>query len=218
MSLRNVNSKPGLPMKALLSTLFTLGPSTRLLAQIPSELFVGHQKAQYELFWSRPIDKAERVTFFNYNRLAVPYASRDQYEFVLYSIGTYNFSKTWGGSAGGYVFNGGLISIAAVSYMAQGKNWFVNLFPTVELRRHPNYELFGFASYTPSLTERTRLFTQLITNTNFNFRQHNFSLQQLRLGVWRNDFQVGAGIDMTTTPTEQPQFSTNTGLFVRKEL
>lgn len=206
-------------MKALLVTLVTLGFSTRLLAQIPSELFVGHQKAQYELFWSRPIDKEKRVTFFNYNRLALPYANRDQYEFMLYSIGTYNFNKTWGGSAGGFVFNGGLTPIVAVSYTAQGKNWFINLFPTVELRRNPNYELFGFANYTPALTERIRLFTQLIVNTNFNFRQHNFSLQQLRLGLWRSGFQFGAGIDLTTTSSTEPtQFSTNAGLFIRKEL
>ncbi len=204
-------------MKALLIISFTLGLPARLLAQIPSELFVGHQKAQYELFWSRPIDKAERVTFFNYNRLAIPYAKRDEYEFMLYSVGTYNFNKTWGISAGGYVFNDGLIPIAAVSYTVQGKNWFVNLFPTVELRRSPNYELFGFANYTPPLTEHTRLFTQLIANTNFSFRQHNLSVQQLRLGIWRNGFQFGAGIDLTTTP-ERTQFSTNAGLFVRKEL
>lgn len=208
-----------LPMKTRPIALFGLLLSGQLLAQVPTELFIGHRKAQYELFWSRPIDSAGRFTFFNYNRLAIDYRNRGAYEFVLYSVGQYNLNKTVGVAVGGYAYNGGVIPVAAVSLTWQGKDWFVNLFPTFELRPNPNYELFGFANYTPHLTDKTRLFGQLIVNTNFNFQQHNLSVQQLRLGLSRGGFQFGTGLDLNAISLpEQTQFSTNAGLFVRKEL
>lgn len=188
-------------------------------AQIPTEVFVGHRKAQYELFWSRSIDSAGRFSVFTYNRLALDHRNRNAYEFMLYSVGQYNLSNAVGVAVGGYAYNGGVMPVAALSLTRQGRDWFVNLFPTVELRRDPNYELFGFANYTPRLGGKTRLFSQVIANTNFNFRRHNLSLQQLRLGLWRGGVQFGAGLDLTTlTPSDQRRLSTNVGVFLRKEL
>lgn len=188
-------------------------------AQIAAEVFAGSERLQHEIFWGRTIDQKGKFSFFNYNRLAVSWHDRSKTDFMVYSTGIYNFNSTWGLAAGGYVSPWGFIPVAAVSYTYARGPWLINVFPTIELTLKPNGEVFAFANYRPQLGKKTKLFTQLIANSNFNLHRHNFSLQQLRVGLDYNGVQIGAGLDVTTMTLYEGihQTGLNVGIFLRKE-
>lgn len=57
---------------------------------------------------------------------------------------------------------------------------------------------------------------------NFNFRQHNFSEQALRVGLDYKAFQFGIGLDTNQftseeSGTRQTNWNEHIGLFIRKE-
>jgi hypothetical protein len=192
---------------------------------VHAEAFGGHQQLRHEILSSFKIDKKDKWNFFNFSTFGVDYRSRTQFDMQVYSSVTYNLTKNWGIAAGGYVSNFGFVPIAAISwqYTSQNGDLFVNLFPTVELTRKPNYEMFGLAIYSPKISENWRFFSQLTVLSNFNFRQHNISMQQLRIGLQYAGFQFGAGTDFQTLTLPTPdgsglqnRFSPNIGVFVRK--
>ncbi|MEM9981278.1 MAG: hypothetical protein AAF734_02205, partial [Bacteroidota bacterium] len=136
-----------------------------------------------------------------------------------------NFNPYLGIASGGYMTNDGFVPIAAISlqYFNKKGDLYLNVFPTIELTRETNYEIFGLVVYSPRLSKKLKLFTQATFSTNFNFQQHNFSFQQIRLGLDYNDFQFGIGADTQIPTFTDPitndlitEVNPNIGLFLRK--
>lgn len=205
--------------------LLTLVLSTRLFAQTPVEVFVGHEQVQHEFFFFKDIDKKAKWSLFSMGRFAVDYEDETLNSSFISSQVTYNLNTTWGISTGGIYSEGDFAPILAVSYVYTNKSGtlFINLFPTWIIREKAEYEMFGLAFFTPKISDKLNLFSQLIFGTTMNnrFNEHIFSYQQIRLGLdLVGKFQFGMAFDQNTLGTgELPNsYSNNAGLFIRKEL
>ncbi|MCU0353988.1 MAG: hypothetical protein MUD08_09685 [Cytophagales bacterium] len=213
-------------MKRIFSiSTFILVCQTSQAQIIYSEVFGGHKKAQHEILISKPIDSLGIVSFFNLTYFTVDYKDRKAIDPFIYSVATFNFNQYIGIATGGYITNQGFVPIAAVSlqYFNEKGDLYLNVFPTIELTRNPNYEMFGLLVYNPTLTKKIKLFSQLTFSTNFNFKQHNFSFQQIRLGLDFRGFQFGLGCDTQIPTFRNPvsnkletTFNPNAGVFLRK--
>ncbi len=212
--------------KALIIGLLLVSSSIRVRGQLVyAELFGGHRQAQHELLISKPIDSLGIISFFNLTYFTVDYEDQNRVDPFIYSVITFNFNQNLGVAGGGYMTQAGFVPIAAFSYQYfnQKGDLDLNVFPTVELSYRPNYELFGLFVFTPKLTDYLKLFSQLTFSSNFNFSQHNFSFQQIRLGLEYQDFQFGVGADTQIPTFMDPirnelttEVNPNIGLFVRK--
>jgi hypothetical protein len=213
-------------MKQTVSILIIFFACKTLPAQIIyGEAFGGHKKAQHEILISKPIDSLGIVSFFNLTYFTVDYSDRRKIDPFIYTVATLNFNQFIGIASGGYMTNQGFTPIAALSfqYFNEKGDLYLNVFPTIELTQNPNYEMFGLLVYNPLLTKKLKLFSQLTFSSNFNFEQHNFSFQQIRLGLDYKGFQYGLGCDTQIPTFTNPQnnkletnFYPNAGLFVRK--
>jgi hypothetical protein len=194
----------------------------RAQAQTVGEVFVNQANTAHEIWWNKSLREQSKWSFFNYSRFRVNYQSSRKNEFLSYSTLNYEIGKGFGIAGGGFVTNFGFSPVIAANYFYQNSTWFVNIFPSVELKKQPNLELFVFLQYRPRLNEKWRIFSQLILNSNFTFQKHNFSEQNLRLGLDYQSYQFGLGSDLSQLPHQtsensQVLFNFNYGLFLRKE-
>jgi hypothetical protein len=189
-------------------------------AQVVAEVFGGHQNAAHEVWWSKPFAEQSRFSFFSYTRFRTHYQTSAKNEFLSYSTANYEIGKGFGVAAGGFITNFGFSPVVAANYFFQNDTWLVNVFPSVEVKQNANAELFLFLQFRPKLTNKLRLFSQLIVNFNANFQYHNFSEENLRIGLDYKTFQFGLGSDfgqIRNTETNATLHTLNYGLFLRKE-
>jgi hypothetical protein len=189
-------------------------------SQIPTELFVSKNSATVESFWFKDLDSAARFNVFNFTRLSQSFRDDIPSDVFNQTLLTYNFTQTWGLSAGANYAAGKFVPTAALSFtqMSADGSFYLNLFPTVELRRRPNAEMFGIAIWTPRLNQHLKLFTQIIAGSNFNLADgnHQFSYQQLRLGLDVKEwFQAGIGVNFNQFGSHWTG-SSDIGFFLRR--
>ncbi|MEM9981503.1 MAG: hypothetical protein AAF734_03335, partial [Bacteroidota bacterium] len=137
---------------------------------------------------------------------------------------TYNITPNWGISGGAVSANGAFNPMVAISYtyFNEKGDFLLNLFPTLHLKDKNEYELSGMLLYTPKLTEKYSLFTQVFFGTSYNeqLNEHLFSFSQFRVGIgFKKYFQVGVGYDQTFIGQGETSMSfDNVGVFLRVEL
>jgi len=191
-------------------------------AQIPVEVFIGNNQAQHEFFFFKDLGQNHKVNLFSMARFAVNYEDETLNTSMVSSQLTYNFTKNWGISTGGLFTEPTFSPLLAISYVYFNPkgDLFLNFFPTVYFQDNLEFELFGLFFYTPKLSEKWSLFSQVIFGTAVNqqFDQHVFSYQQIRLGLgYKKSFQFGVGIDQNFFGNSW-MYAENIGLFIRKEL
>lgn len=106
------------------------------------------------------------------------------------------------------------VSIAA-QFAHKAKEWLLIITPRFDIGNKNSYELFGLFEYQPAITQQTKLYSRIQFMTNHGNNGHNRSYQQLRVGLSKKMFQLGAGITIDQYgPTTD--ITTNTGIFIRK--
>lgn len=197
-------------------------------AQIPIELFGGHEKTTVDIlffkYFKNRQDENTRWLFFNRNRASVDYrmtATSDLPQFGFTEAISFNHEKLKGFAPVlvGQVLNWGVYPKAGIQYARSSKNitvftWFVS-----ETLKNPAVDYFLLFRFTPTLSEKINLFTQVESinvfptgsSDNFNF------IQRFRVGIQRNTYQVGAGADFNQTGNNTFTNHYNIGAFIRHE-
>ena len=119
----------------------------------------------------------------------------------------------------GQVLNRGTYAKTGVQYARISGQITVFSWTVVGLSRQPDIDLFLLLRYTPKLSEKWRLFTQIELINTFPTREnaaYTFT-QRLRLGVKKQDWQFGVGCDLSTFGRNNFSGTQNTGLFLRHE-
>ncbi|MFD2033811.1 hypothetical protein ACFSKL_03360 [Belliella marina] len=195
-----------------------------IYAQIPVEVFAGHKQAQHGFFLFKDLDSAQKVSLFSIARFAVDYEEAFLNSSFVSSQIIYNFNRNWGISSGGSFSENEFSPTIAISYQYGNErgDFYMNIFPTMIIKDKPEFDLFGLVFYTPKLTDKWSVFSQIIFGSivNTKFNQHLFSYQQLRLGLgYKKLFQFGLGIDQNIIGSGKAiNYSNNAGVFIRKEL
>lgn len=197
-------------------------------AQIPVEVFAGHERATIDVLFFKFFKNKEgsntRWLFFNRNRVAVDYRMTSTAflpQFGFTEAVSYNHPRLKGFApvAVGQVLNRGVFAKAGLQYAHIAKNYTLFSWAVLELRDSPGIDYFLLARYTPRLTEQLNLFSQLeLVNTFPTAETNNFSfVQRLRLGLKAGDWQFGAGADFSQLGRKNYFTSRNVGAFLRHE-
>lgn len=200
----------------------------KAMAQLPVELFAGHQRSTVDIMFFRFIKKKEgknsRFLFFNRNRCSVDYkmtpdANLPQFGFT--EALSYNHEKLGGWSPVGVVtlLNRGVFPKAGVQYARVKTDFTIFGWVVMETLRRPGIDCFFLARYTPPLTSRLHLFSQVeLLNVLPTVQENNYTFtQRFRLGLKRNELQFGAGLDVVHLGRKEFTSTENFGGFLRYE-
>jgi hypothetical protein len=190
-------------------------------AQIIAEVFGAKDQSIIESWWNQPLGDSSKFSFFNYTRWSVAYATPRQTQFMNYATLNYDLGRGWSLAGGGFAGNEGFLPVLGFNYFFVNDTWLVNAFPGVVIKSKPDVELFFFAQFRPKLGKKTKLFSQVVANSNFNFRKHNFSEQAIRVGMDTRGFQWGLGVNTVQMPgfsaKDKMTLQVSPGFFIRRE-
>ncbi len=197
-------------------------------AQVPVELFAGHQRASVDVMFFKYFKTREgnpqRWLFFNRSRAVVDYKQTTKTflpQFGITGAVSYNHSKLKGIApvVVVQVFNRGVYPKAGVQYALIKKELTIFSWLVCETLAKPDLDYFLLLRYTPKLTTGLNLFTQAESvNTLPTSRSKNFGFtQRIRLGLQFKSYQVGAGADFGQTRGNLLLNTYNAGAFIRHE-
>lgn len=197
-------------------------------AQIPVEVFGGHQRATLDIlffkFFKSNSGENSRFLFFNRNRASIDYRQTSTAylpQFGFTEAISYNHPRLKGFAPVlvAQVFGSGVYPKAGMQYVHSSA--FVTVFSWLvsETLRSPALDYFLLLRLTPRLNDNLNLFFQAESvNTWGTERGSRFSFTQRgRLGLKRREWQFGIGVDLNQTGRVEYSHFSNTGLFVRHE-
>lgn len=198
------------------------------MAQIPVEVFAGDKKATVDILFFRFIKNKEghnsNILFFNRNRAGIDYKmtkTTNLPQFGFTEALSYNHEKLKGFALVAVVsiLNKGVFPKAGVQYAKTKKSYSLFTWLVSETIKDPNIDFFLLARYSPKLTDKLSLFSQLeLVNAFPTAVQNNFSFtQRFRLGLKTGNFQFGAGIDLSELGRKDYTNTINAGGFLRYE-
>lgn len=194
---------------------------TKSFAQMPIQLFGGHQATEFDFMWFKDLDEKGRFSLFNFTFFSIDYQNESQNTSEILQNITYNITDKWGTGVGGRYLNGQFSPQLTISYQLETKNLYFTLFPAVQYfpsTKSVGYSLFGLLFYTPKINDKWSLFSQLALEPMIDNKQHIYSFQQVRLGLGLKDlFQFGIGANFEQFGIDF-QTRNNLGVFIRKEL
>lgn len=201
---------------------------TTLRGQIPVEFFAGQDRATVDImffkWFKNKSDENSRWLFFNRNRAAIDYRQTSSAylpQFGFTEAISYNhpalkgLAPVWVGQ----ILSSSVISKTGIQYAHIRKDltlftWFV-----CQTSNQPILDYFLLLRYTPSITEKIKLFTQMESINAFptNRNLYNNFTQRFRLGISYRHFQIGAGADFNQSGRGTLMKTINAGVFIRHE-
>lgn len=212
----------------IILSIFLSATHSNVFAQIPVEYFAGHKRSTVDVMFFRNFknkeEKDSRFLFFNRNRASVDYRMTDTEYLPQYGFTealSYNHPKLKGLApvAVAQFLNSGVYPKAGIQYAHVNANFTLFTWLVYELKESGNTDCFLLMRYTPAISDRFNLFTQLELisalpsdqSLNYNF------IQRLRLGGKWNKWQVGLGADFGQNGRSTFMKSNNLGIFLRYE-
>jgi hypothetical protein len=197
-------------------------------AQIPVEIFGGHEKTTVDIMFFKYFKNKQRENsrwlFFNRNRASIDYQmTKTTYlpQFGFTEAISYNHEKLLGFAPVlvGQVFSGGVYPKAGIQYAHIRKEVTIFTWLVCETLEKPDLDYFLLFRYTPKLSEKVKLFTQVESVNAFpTASTDNYSFtQRLRLGLSVKSYQLGAGSDFNQTGNATFTKTYNVGGFIRHE-
>lgn len=197
-------------------------------AQIPVEIFGGHERTTVDImffkYFKNKMAENSRWLFFNRNRASIDYRMTETTylpQFGFTEAISYNHEKLRGFAPVfvGQVLSRGVYSKAGIQYAYISKSMVVFTWLVCETLEKPDLDYFLLFRYTPKLTEKISLYTQVESVNAFpTASEDDFSFtQRLRLGLSLKGFQFGAGADLTQLVNNNYVNTYNVGSFLRYE-
>lgn len=198
------------------------------MAQIPTEVFVGHKKTTVDImffkFFKNKTGNNSKFLFFNRNRAGIDYAmtkTTNLPQFGFTEALSYNHEKLKGLApvvvAG--ILNSGVYPKAGIQFVKIKKDYTIFTWVVTETKKDPNFDIFFLARYTPALSNTCHLFSQVeLVNAFPTVDQKNYAFtQRFRLGLKIKEFQFGFGLDVSQFGNGNFTTSNNIGGFFRYE-
>ena len=198
------------------------------IAQIPVEIFAGHKKATVDIMFFKFIKNSAghhtKFLFFNRTRASIDNAMTETTnlpQFGFTEAFSYNHEKLKGFAPVlvANILNRGVYPKAGIQFAKIKKDFTIFCWIVSETVNKPFIDFFFLGRYTPKLTDKLNLFSQIeFVNAFPTEAQNNFSLvQRFRLGLKIKEFQFGAGLDCSQLGRNDVTKTENLGGFLRYE-
>jgi hypothetical protein len=202
--------------------------SGNVMAQTPVEAFAGNTKATVDIMFFKFFKKGSgqnfKWLFFNRNRASIDYAMTNAIrlpQFGFTEAISYNHKKLKGLAPVAVVqlLNRGVYPKVGIQYARASKDYTFFTWVVCETLNAPSIDWFFLSRYTPKLSKKLNLFTQIeLVNIFPSSKTSNFNfIQRLRLGLKVNDYQFGLGADLTALGKNTFMTTQNMGAFLRHE-
>lgn len=214
--------------KILLLALIINNLPLTIFAQIPVEVFAGHKKATVDIMFFKFMKSKEghnsKFLFFNRNRASIDYTmtqTTNLPQFGFTEAFSYNHEKLKGFApvVVASILNRGVYPKAGIQFAKIKKEYTIFSWLVAETLKEPNVDFFFLARYTPKLTDKLNLFSQIeLVNAFPTVEGNNFAFtQRVRLGLKIKEIQFGTGLDLTKLGKDDFTKTENFGGFLRYE-
>lgn len=214
-------------MRTIIALIFSLAYEVGT-TQIPVEIFAGHERSTVDImffkFFKNKEGKNSSWLFFNRNRASIDYRmTQTAYlpQFGFTEALSYNHPglKGFAPVVVGQVLSWGVYPKAGIQYAHIRKNMTLFTWLVSETAQDPDIDYFLLFRYTPRLSDKLNLFSQVESiNTFPTTSAQNFSFtQRFRLGLQFRNFQLGAGADFNQSGHTHFVTTNNLGGFIRHE-
>lgn len=195
-------------------------------SQIPVELFMGNEKATFDLMFFKYFKNGKgensRFLFFNRNRVSVDYRMTPaewlpQFGFTEAVSYNHPLLKGFAPVAVGQVFNTGVYPKAGIQFYKSMGNFTLFTWLITETLSKPMIDYYLLSRFEPSFTAKLGLFIQaeFVNGFRTDPEKNNIFVQRFRLGLKTQAWQYGIGSDFTEAEYDNYSFRYNTGIFVR---
>lgn len=197
-------------------------------AQIPVEVFAGHKKATVDIMFFKYFKNKDgqnsKFLFFNRNRASIDYAMTETAnlpQFGFTEAISYNHEKLKGFAPVivASILNRGVYPKTGIQFAKINKEYTIFSWIVAETLKEPNIDFFFLGRYTPKLTDKLNLFSQIeLVNTFPTVEHKNFAFtQRIRVGLKMKAVQFGAGFDLIQSGRDNFTNTENVGGFLRYE-
>ena len=208
----------------ILLTSFTIHANS----QIPVEVLAGHEKTTLDImffkYFKNNQNENSKFLFFNRNRASIDYDQTETNnlpQFGFTEAISFNHSSLKGLAPVMVVqiLNRGVFLKAGIQYVLIRKDITIFCWAVIEASAKPFIDLFLLIRYTPKLTDRLNLFTQLESFNSLRTSDNasNSFVQRFRLGLKLKEWQFGIGGDFSQSGIATYTFNSNLGPFIRHE-
>ncbi len=199
-----------------------------VFGQIPVEVFAGHQKTTIDIMFFKYFKNKQKENskflFFNRNRTSLDYeltSSTILPQFGFTEAISYSAPalKGFAPVTVAQILNRGTYAKAGIQYAHIKKELTIFSWVVMETTSKPTIDVFMLVRYTPKLTERLNLFTQIESINAFPTESNGLRnlIQRIRLGLKMTDWQFGAGGDFSQSGNTTYSALSNLGIFLRHE-
>jgi len=197
-------------------------------AQIPVEVFTGHEKTTFDIMFFKYFKNKQKENskflFFNRNRAGIDYeqtttSNLPQFGFTEAISYIHSALKGLAPVAVIQILNRGTYAKGGIQYVRVKKELTIFSWVVIETTSKPTVDVFMLLRYTPKLTERLNLFTQIESINAFPTDDNSFKnfIQRFRLGLKMIEWQFGAGGDFIQAGNTTYSTLNNLGIFMRHE-
>lgn len=179
------------------------------------EVMPGTERIFVDAQWLKTFDAERRWSLFSRSRATVDYDENTNLFMGAYI--NYTTKSGFGGTVVGRISSLGAGGDAGVHFFKANEKFIIYALASVEMSAEPGYSWFSILRYTPSLSEKWKLYTSLELFSNFNGDGHVASVQRIRVGLDRKGYQFGLALNLAGLGERYSTTDTNPGIFVRKQ-
>jgi hypothetical protein len=194
---------------------------------VPFEIFGGDKRTTLDLLLIKSLQgkgaTKSKFLFFSRSRVSLDYnetKTANLPQFALTEALSYNIKALKGFSPVAVLqtFNRGTFPKAGIQYLKLEPNFTFFSWSVIDLAKDPSVDVFILSRFTPKLTEKMKLYTQLELLGNFPSLDTNMNFtQRIRVGLKFDEVQFGLGLDLSEVGKENFTNTTNAGVFLRYE-
>ncbi|WP_241330303.1 hypothetical protein [Chryseobacterium arthrosphaerae] len=197
--------------------LFTLLLSFCGKAQVSLQTYAGNKEAEMLGIYNK--DFKSQWNYFASATITYNYES-EKVNPELYQNLNYGIGRNLGISAGVHISREDIMPSVGVAYGKENQVWNISVFPAFTYSTQAKefgLGLYTLLEYTPKINEKLTLYSMLIVESDFSFKEHQVSSQIIRLGIENKkkmQFGIGSNISQTGSGFET---DINFGVFIGKK-
>lgn len=164
-------------------------------------------------------DFMTKWNYFASGTVSYEYESK-KWNAELYQNLNYYIGRNWGISGGVHVSAEDVMPSLGFAFIKEKGDFGINLYPALTYSfdgKKMGFGLYTLMEYTPRINERFSLYSMLIIDSDFSFKEHQMSNQVIRLGIEtqkKMQFGIGSTVSQTGNNFET---TIDFGIFIGKK-
>jgi len=179
------------------------------------EVMPGTERIFADIQWLKPFDVEKKWTLFSRARATVDYDNNT--DLLTGAYINYTTKVGLGATLVGRISSRGGGGELGAHYFRATRTFMVYALTSIELAEDPFVAWFSIMRFTPALSEKWRMYSSLELYSNFDRDGHIASVQRIRLGLSRNQYQFGLALNLSGYGPSYDRTDSNPGIFLRRE-